>query len=166
MAASFIVEDGTIVDGANALATVEFVDQYFLDRGITAWTGDTTTVKQPAIVRATDYIVTRFGHLLDGCLVDEDQPLPFPRDEEGDLPVNLLKAVSEYSLRALTATLAPDPVTDDTGMAVVSKSEAVGPISESTTYASGGSIRTLKPYPAADMLMREFIRSSRNVIRG
>jgi len=56
---AFIVEDGSGIVNANALASEAFVDAYFVDRGITTWTG-TSAVKQNAIIKGTDYIVKRF----------------------------------------------------------------------------------------------------------
>lgn len=163
---AFTVEDGTIVDGANSFVDVTYADAYFADRGIAAWTGNTSTVKQPALIRATDYIVQRWQDMLKGDLVDEDQPLPFPRDEEGDLPDTLLRATCEYALRTIDGTpLLPDPTTDETGKSVISKTEEVGPLKESTTYSAGGTVRVFKPYPAADALMRPLLKSSGRVIR-
>lgn len=162
---AFTVEDGTIVAGANSFVDVAYADAYFSDRGITAWTGDTATVKQPALIKATDYIVQRWSEMLKGDPVEDDQPLPFPRDEEGDLPDTLLRAACEYALRAIAGPLMPDPTIDATGLAVIGKTEEVGPLKESTQYAAGGTIRTFVPYPAADALMKPLVRSNRTVIR-
>jgi hypothetical protein len=57
---TMIVEDGSGIVNANALATEVFVDTYFNDRGIATWTG-TTTVKENAIIKATDYLNKRFS---------------------------------------------------------------------------------------------------------
>jgi hypothetical protein len=162
---SFTVEDGTGLENANALIDVAFADAYFTDRGIAAWTGDTETVKKPAIVRATDYLNNRFKFL--GTKYKEEQALEFPRVYDGDpqMPVKMKQAVAEYALRALTTVLAPDPTVDATGGKVVEKKEKVGPIEESTRYEEGVSIALLKPYPAADMLLRGLVDTVRRVIR-
>lgn len=169
MAANFIVEDGTIVSGANSFAPVAYADQYFLDRSITTWIG-ATDVKQSALVRATDYVNTRFkfkgcryGDILDTVI---DQPLEFPRDVLGPLPDKLLRATCEYALRALSVTLAPDVTVDDTGRAITSKTEKVGPLEEITAYQTGGAIYVFRPYPAADILLRDLLVSRNQVIRG
>lgn len=168
---TFIVEDGTGLDTANAYISAEYADAYHADRGNTAWTGS-STVKQQAIVRATDYVDTRFGNNFGGSKLVAEQALSFPRsglyDADGNeiegLPEKLKKAVAEYALRALSAALMPDPSTDDTGYAVKSKKEVVGPIEESTDYFEG-SRRLFKAYPAADKLLKTYLVSTGGVIR-
>lgn len=160
MAAQFIVEDGTGVAGANSYATVAYADQYFLDRAVVAWTG-VDAVKQSALVRATDYVTTRFTFRCD--LVPE---LGGPAaDPVISVPDKLKRAVSEYALRALSAELAPDPTTSETGQKVIQKTETVGPLTESTTYAAGGTVFTFKPYPSADILLKGLTRASGGTIR-
>lgn len=170
MAAQFVPEDGTGVADANSYVDLAFADQYFLDRAVTTWTG-TDAAKQSALVRATDYVENRYGDKFIGCKFSETQALHFPTfdgltdDMTGDklptpMPVKLLKAISEYAVRALTGTLTPDPVVDATGQRVLSKSEQVGPIQESTTYVAGGTVYTFIPYPAADILLRGLIRNT------
>lgn len=175
MAAQFTPEDGTGLANANAYVALAFADQYFLDRAITTWTG-VDDVKQSAIVRATDYVEGRFGAKFLGCKFSETQALFFPTfsgkidDMTGAkipdiMPVNLLKAICEYAMRALSVTLAPDPVTDATGQRVHATVEQVGPIQESITYADGGTIYIFKPYPAADMLLKGLYRNTGGTLR-
>lgn len=170
MAASFIAEDGTGLTDANSYVALAFANQYFEDRAVVAWTGD-DAAKQSALVRATDYVETRFGDKFIGCKFSDTQALHFPTfsgnydpgtgDKLTDvMPVKLLKAISEYAVRALTGSLAPDPTTDATGQRVQSKTETVGPLSESTTYIAGGTVFTFVPYPAADILLRGLWRNT------
>lgn len=161
MPAAFVVEDGTGLVNANSFASVAGADQYFLDRNIVTWTG-ADDLKQSALVRATDYINNRFR--FKGVTLTLTQALEFPRDDVG-MPTKLLYATYEYALRALTATLAPDPVVDETGGKVISKTETVGPLSEAVTYESGVAIALFKPYPAADVLLRGLLAPSGRVIR-
>lgn len=162
---AFTLEDGTGLEDSNALIDVAFADAYFADRGIAAWTGDADAVKKPAIVRATDYLNTRFK--FKGCKYKEEQALEFPRVYDGDpqMPVKMKQAVAEYALRALTTVLAPDPTTDATGGKVLMKREKVGPVEEETQYSDSTSVSLLKPYPAADMLLRGLVDTVRRVIR-
>lgn len=113
--------------------------------------------------------------LLGGGDVVTPQPLSFPRfnllDREGldvrGIPEKLKQATAEYAVRAATTNLMPDPVIDDTGRAVTSKREKIGPIEEETKYADGAAISTLlRPYPAADRLLSEYVASTGRVIRG
>lgn len=159
---SFVVEDGTSKTDANSYASVSFADAYFEDRGNAAWAAAASDdAKEQALVRATDYLETRFRFI--GDKFDEEQALHFPVDE-GEIPVNLKKATCEYALRALSAPLAPDPTTDERGLQVTSKTEKVGPLEESTTYAAY-SVSVFKPYPAADALLRGLVVNNRRTIR-
>lgn len=167
---AFTVEDGTGVAGANAYIAVAYADAYFAERGITAWTGS-NTVKEQAIVKATDFIETRWGDRFLGSpeFLDPRQPLGFPRlelyDRAGQLvegiPEKLKKATAEYALRALSGELMPDPVTDTSGAMVIGNRQKVGPIETEVTYAASSQGSTvLKPYPAADRLLSEYVRGS------
>lgn len=167
---SFVVETGTGVANANAYIAVATADAYFADRGITTWVGD-TTVKQGAIVRATDYIDMRFSSLFIGLKLTTAQALAWPRVDSTNpdfpvgVPVQVQRACAEYALRALSGTLAPDPETDSTGRAVIMKSNKIGPITETVQYVPQTGYTPFKPYPAADVLLRPLINSSRQVIR-
>lgn len=165
---AFTVEDGTGKADANAYIAVADVDAYFTLRGITAWTGS-NTVKEQAIVRATDYIETRWGPRFLGIpeFPDTPQALSFPRlyifDRSGlqieGVPDKLKKATAEYALRALTATLMPDPEVADSGAMVIGNRQKIGPIETEVTYAASMGVRTLKAYPAADKLLYELVTS-------
>jgi len=66
---SFIVENGSGVLTANALATVAFVTTYLTERGRqeeNGWDGLSTTERQIAIVAATDYIEGKYRDLFKG----------------------------------------------------------------------------------------------------
>jgi len=122
------------------------------------------------IVAAT---ITGAGFLIDG-LDDAEQHLVFPRSglyttdgaEVIGVPLKVRKATAEYAVRALAATLSPDPTWDARFQAVASYKTKVGPIEEETHYGAGGAISAMKPYPAADALLEEFIEAGGGVIRG
>ena len=169
---TFIVEDGTGLDDANAYITEAFADSYFADRGVTAWAGS-STLKEQAIVRATDYVDTRYGTSFRGIPLVSTQALAFPRDDLLDaqgneiegIPEKFKKAIAEYALRALSAALLPDPSVSDTGMRLKMKKEVVGPIEEQTEFFGGGAIYIFKPYPAADKLLQEYLLGAGGSIR-
>lgn len=162
---AFIVEDGTGVAGANAYIPVAYADEYFADRGETTWTGS-DTVKQQAIIKATDYIETRWGDSFKGQpeFLDPRQPLSFPRaglyDRAGQpvegIPDNLKRATAEYALRALSAALMPDPTVNATGV-VTGTREKVGPIETETSYSGFMQNGRLRAYPAADRLLAQYV---------
>ncbi len=111
--------------------------------------------------------------LLGGSDVGKRQPLSFPRLDLFDrdtiritgIPDRLKQAVAEYAVRHLSATLRPDPQVDDTGAEVILKREKVESIEEEIRYRTGGRIATVKPYPAADALLEEFLQISGVLLR-
>ena len=161
---SFTVEDGTIVTGANAYVTVAAYLTYWEDRGVDESNTDDEVI-QAAIVKATDYVDRRFR--FKGLRVDPDtpQPLAWPRQEVYDregyllsetvIPTALKHAVIEYAYRAKSESLWNTPTLDQSGT-LSSKREKVGPIETEYAYSSG-SASTIKPYPAADNLLRDLI---------
>jgi len=121
----------------------------------------------------TNATITGTGFLEDG-LDEAEQPLSFPRrwlyTRDGrpviGVPLKAKQAMAEYSVRALAAALSPDPVVDDSLIPVSEKSEKVGPIEESVKYMIGGRPVVLRPYPAADRLLAEYVTAGGGVIRG
>lgn len=184
---ALVMEDGNGLPTANSYADVTYADEYFTTRGIAAWTG-TNDAKEQALIRATDYIETVNSTKFKGTQAfvsdppdpEVDQALSFPRDTRVSyeyidydelekpvvIPAVLKKATCEYALRALTATLLVDPVVDETGAMITSKTEQVGPIRETTQYYSSGGIEIIQPYPAADLLLKSLLKEGGRVIRG
>lgn len=162
---AFIVEDGTGKVDATSYIDVAYADSYFTDRNVSSWAG-TTAEKQAALIKATDYIETRWaGRFLGYREFSDVQALSFPRlllkNKEGKqilgIPDNLKKAVAEYAVRALTIDLMPDPVMTENGYSIKSKMEKVGPLEEKTEYETGSSAPVLiRPYPIADKLISEY----------
>lgn len=104
---------------------------------------------------------------------NKQQPLEFPRESLRDavgelvvgIPEKLKEATHEYALLSNTTDLDPNPVIDDTGLRVIKTRERVDVIEEETEYAEGTEIRTTRPFPAADRLLAEYVRSANEVIR-
>jgi hypothetical protein len=165
---AFVAEDGTGLADANALCDVAYADAYFADRNITAWTG-ADSAKQAALIKATDYIETRWSSRFRGYVLSEDQALSFPRtgiNHDGEVPHAIRKATAEYALRALGGTaLAPDPSAASVGGAVISTRKVVGPIETETKYSSGATPSLFQPYPMADELVRKLLRTGLSVVR-
>lgn len=164
-----IVEDGSVIDQANAYISLVDTDTYHYNRGNTRWNDFSSLQKQTAIIRATDYIDQRFGRRFRGARVTTFQYLQWPRlsafDDsgfilggDGRLPKQLVKAVAEYSLRAaIRQVLAPDPLQaapaedmttgstptdpDDVVSGLVTRrTEKVGPIEETIQYQTAAQI--------------------------
>lgn len=161
------------VAGANAYITVEEFKTYHTDRG-NAFSSFADEQIASAVIRATDYLDQRFN-FVGKRLQGRNQSTEWPRYDAWDLddyaingiPGEVKEATAEYALRALTAALNPDPERDGTGAAIASKSESVGPISESVTYVSG-SVFAMPKYPAADqrLIKAGLTRTGGTVLRG
>lgn len=171
---AFTVEDGTGLADSNSYIDIEFADEYHSDRGNEDWQA-TDEAKEKLLIKATDYIDMRYGPSFKGQRLESaTQALRFPRaylyNDEGDLlegiPAALKKATAEYALRALSQVLAPDPVFDDSNLLVSAIEEEVGPIREAKKFNAKLGIITLRPYPAADRLLQEFLPRSGTAIRG
>lgn len=155
---TFIVEDGSIVTGANAYISVAEFEAHFMDRGLDL-SALALIIKQAAIVKATDYADKRFARIFKGRKAQSIQEREWPRmgvwDDSGywidtnSIPSNLKRAISEYSFLAYKLVdLLPIPapgfnqVDSDTGEVVTSaggplvrEASKVGPVSEDKWYA-------------------------------
>lgn len=173
---ALVLQDNTgTVAGANAYLSVDAFKAYHDARG-NSYGAATDPDIEKAIIKATDYLDQRFN-FVGRTLAARDQTTAWPRTAAYDrdrnlvtgLPLEVIEATAEYALRALTAALNPDPERDASGAAILSKSEQVGPISESVTYAAGGSTSFVMPkYPAADqrLLRSGLVRTGGTVLRG
>lgn len=159
-------DSGTVV-GANAYGSVAAFKQFHDDRGNSYGTATDPVIEQ-ALVKATDYLDMRFRYV--GMKLNKPQLTQWPRanavDADGrwvqGVPDVVKEVTYEYALRALNGVLAPDPTRDDSGRIVMSKSEQVGPLSESVTYANF-STYDMPAYPTAD---RRLVRSGLTVTGG
>lgn len=171
---ALIVEDGTGLDDAESYISVADADVYHTARGNeTTWTNKDDELKEIALRNATEYIDARWGSRLRGEkeFPDTPQALEFPRlcieGYEG-VPTCLKRATAEYALRALSSALAPDPVIDASGLAIVGTRKKVGPIETETTFASegpGSVKKIIRDYPSADMLLRPLLRPGGGLVR-
>jgi hypothetical protein len=176
---AFTVEDGTGLDDSNSYASVAEFDAYFTDRANSAALALSDATVQACLIKATDYIDQRFGARFIGTAVYEEQALAWPRDntgidmfdfdeetEEGVIPVKLKYACIEYALRANDAPLAPDPTISESGVAMVTTMQKAGPVEQRFATAAGSSnaasVNLLRPYPGADMYLRDLLVLSGN----
>lgn len=167
-----MVEDGTGIADANSYVDVDFVDSYFSDRGNTAWAGE-QAAKEGWLIQATDYIEMVYSERFIGTRTTDTQALSWPRTNAASyadnvIPLVLKKACAEYALRAKNGPLAPDPTVDESGVIKVAIKEKVGPLETDSavlTKGAGSTIMMLRPYPAADMLLRSLLITANRVIR-
>jgi len=166
-----VVEDGTGLSTSNSYVTLAEFKAYHDDRG-NDYSACSDAQIQSALIRSSDYIEARWRRRFKGRRLAGDQALSFPRvglfDDEFRLvegiPETLKRAQHEYAFRALTTKLLPDPTTDATGLRVRRSRRKVGPIDTEIEYQQDAS-QLLKPYPAADRLLRAFVIAPGEVVR-
>lgn len=76
---AFVVETGAGLSNSNSYASVAAADDYVADRGLTGWSTLTTTLKQQALIKATDYLEATYREAWKGDRVTETQSLSWPR---------------------------------------------------------------------------------------
>ena len=177
-------EDG-LTANANCYGNMAFLVAYWTERGYTFPVANPSAVPpvtQPqadaiisaAGVKATDFMDGRWTFV--GERQSRDQTTEWPRTRAWDrdnhavygIPLQVKQAWAEYTLIAANGgDLEAVPERDTTGSRVLSKSEAVGPISQSVTYAAGGGYRKpVWPIPDGILKKRGLVLTSGRTIRG
>lgn len=176
MASPIVVEDGSVIAGANVYSTMAESNAYHDDRGNAAWTSAQTKAREEAKIRAADYLVQVYRDNWKGIRVSEDQTLDWPRagvqTEDffepdtgprpalfpglafivGDdvVPDEIKKAEHELALRALSGDLLPDR----SGTQSIKRLGA-GPAS--IEYFQGGKGPDERIYEIIDLILEPFI---------
>lgn len=157
-----IVEDGSIVVGAESYCSVSDADAYHTARGNTAWTGE-DAAKEALLRKATDYMGQVYGLRWKGDRVSAEQALDWPRDgveafgfgvDTDIVPDAVANACAELALRALSGALTPD-VTRRTIR------EKVGPIE--VEYDRNAP--ALPDYQAIDNLLAPYLKGGSGLFR-
>lgn len=169
--ATFIVEDGTGIAGANSYVTVAAADAYDADHGaLAAWSAASESEKQEALRLATQYLDMNYNGRWRGQKADGDQGLAWPRisavDDDGytleDVPDKLAEACVEMAL----ASIAGDdflPSITDPGQLSEEKIK-VGPIETTEKWKFGKGEQ--KQYTKVDALLLGLLQSSNRLILG
>jgi hypothetical protein len=163
---TLIVEDGTVVAGAESYIAVAAADTYHANQGNTAWALiSTTALKEQALRRAMTYLTSEYRDRWAGSRTSITQPLDWPRymvplqDVPGGyssypafvsstiVPTEAQRAQAELALRATVADLAPD-------LTRGVLSETIGPIK--TEYDPNGVLFTV--YRSIDKLLKPLLR--------
>lgn len=169
---TLILEDGTGIDNANAYTDAAAFKIYHKDRGKEFSAG--TSEIDKAIIRATDFIDRKYGGRFKGVKeFATENELEFPRlklfNRAGilvtEIPTKLAWATAEYAFRALTEELFLTPTIDETGLRRIGFLERVGPISEEVKYAESTTRELEKPYPVADKLLSEYLKTANTLTR-
>lgn len=174
---ALVLEDGTGIIDANSYATVQEFKDYHNDRGNDVSEFSDSDIAR-LLVRATDYVDQRWGMAFKGYKQFTCNTLSFPRkalvDKAGNtvegVPEKLKQAVFIYALQAGDKDLFVDPeLTVRSGITM--ERQRVGPIETETRYAesSASSLNSvesmIQPFPAADLLLQEYVLPGGRTIR-
>ncbi len=169
---TLILEDGTGIDNANAYTDATAFKIYHKDRGNEFSAG--TSEIEKAIIRATDFVDRKYGGRFKGVKeFASENELEFPRlklfNRAGilvtEIPDKLAWATAEYALRALTEDLFLTPTIDETGLRRIGFRDKVGPIETEVKYAESTTRELEKPYPVADKLLSEYLKTANTLTR-
>ena len=177
---ALIVEDGSVVAGANAFVSVSDADSYHALRGNSDWTNADDDAKAAAIVKATFYLDRLRWK---GIKTGQANPLAWPRygddvagwnlmvlpaspymgviDEDGydvgtaTVPDKVKQACSELALRYVQGA-DPEPDLERGGQIVEQKVDVI-----TTRYAPGAPV--VPVYTIVQRLLRGLLRSSSGV---
>lgn len=152
---AFTVEDGTGVPGATALASVAQLDDYLADMGATVTA--TLTEREVALIKASAYLSNESRYRWRGARVSPLQLLSWPRTgvalkdgpalPEGVVPPGVVRATCFLAYRALTSQPTLQPVLENGGLAVQTRTIDV----LTTTFFAPAGGRT----PMAEAVMTE-----------
>lgn len=158
---AIIVEDGSIVTGANSFIDIVYLEDYAETRGFLLPTTD--AVKEQYLIIAMDYL-TAYRSLFKGVKVEDDQPLLWPRDlvyidnvlfDKTSIPEELKKAQAQLVVeQQKRVPLFPKAVTSTTEGLVIEKT--IGPLTKKYS-ANASQMNTLanpsKPIKIASVEM-------------
>ena len=154
---ALIVEDGSIVTGAESYCTVAFADSRLGSRGFSIWTDLLMTEKEQALRRATDYMLQTYRQTWAGERVTSLQFLDWPRVSvtvdgfavsSQIVPLDIQNACAEMAFRAAAGDL-----DDDLTQGV--KSEKVGPLEVVYDENSSRAVN----YRAVDKLLAPYLNT-------
>ena len=103
---SLVIELGNGDSNSESYVDVDYVDAYFLKRGLTQWAS--LTNREQLIIRAMDYIENNYTY--QGAKLVSTQALQFPRLINGETvyPIALKNAVCELALKSNEEDLLAD----------------------------------------------------------
>ena len=160
---SLEVELGTGSATAESYISVADASTYHSNRGNTAWASlSTDATREQCLRKATDYMRQVYRSRWQGCRVQENQSLDWPRFgvivegwaiASNIVPTEVKNACAELALRAATGDLLADQ-----SQGVVS--EAVGPISVAYDKDSPREVR----YKAVEAMLAPYLNMGGNTI--
>lgn len=151
---ALVVEDGSVVPGANSYVDMTYADAYHLSRNNTAWAEGASspdTDREGALIRATQWLDATYRSRFPGAKVGgRSQSLQWPRtgavDADGntiaddEIPTEIMQATCEAALRELSS---PGSLSPDYNNSQRVVSEKVGDLA--VTYSDSASAADMTP---------------------
>lgn len=163
--ADLVVEDGTGIAAANSYISLADAGTYHSLRGNPIWAGASDSDKVVSLVRATDYLDTRWKW--QSVRGTDTQVLQFPREELYDtdgsdvsltVPTALQDACCEYALVVLGDGTTLVDLSPAASLAAESRitlqRDRVGSLETETRYDSDLGPRVTVSYPQADRIVK------------
>ncbi len=166
IASDLTLEDGTGLAAANTYISLADASTYHALRGNEMWADATESDQVIALVRATDYVDSRWT--FTGEAFKTTQALSFPRattylnnkgaDVGETVPAEIAEATAEYAMSVLgtgESLVALFPAVDQSEPnSVTYKREKVGTLEEETRFDTARGIKITLSYPTADKVIK------------
>jgi len=159
---TIIVEDGTGLDNAESLISVDYFTTHHTNRGNTNVSLLSTQESEEALRRASDYFLQTYRDMWQGYLLNTEQALDWPRQdvivtdgyrdyaiEAGVIPERIKMAVADLAFKAASGELLADIEQQETMV-------KVGPIEVQYDKSSPRK----KRYSAIDALLKPYFKCS------
>ena len=166
IASDLVIENGAGLSAANTYVTLAAATSYHALRGNDVWSEVSESDQVVALIRATDYIETRWT--FTGTPLRTTQALSFPMaakylnnrgaDVSSTVPTEIAEAAAEYALSVLgtgAALVDLSPAVDQTEPnSVTYKREKVGTLEEETRFDTARGLKITLSYPTADKIIQ------------
>jgi hypothetical protein len=155
---SLVIEDGSVVAGAQSYASVQNLKDYASLRRLTL--PEKTEEMEALLIKAVDYIES-FRDKFRGHKKNDDQALQWPREhvyidndyfDSGAIPVELIQAQCQLAFDAIGGDL------QATGSGQQIIRQKVGPIE--TEYSDSGSSTVQRRFNKAEAFLKPLLRAT------
>ena len=165
MSIDLVVEDGTMPDGANTYADIDFADAFLASRGAAEWAVADEDTKAAAIIRATD---TLNSYRWKGLPVEDTRIMAWPRTgvvyasgagvPADTVPIQVKNATCELAGNIVATHTDPLAQIDASVGAVTSEKVDVIGVSYAAPETNAYTGKT--GFPFIDALLRPFLKSN------
>lgn len=157
---SLLVEDGTIVAGAESYLTVAEADAIIEGRGGSSdWDGLSLTNKEVQLRLATEYIDNKYNFI--GTAVSSTQPLKWPRTgtsfDDTAIPDILKRAVSVLARDTVNTALYTTIVGTNAAGEIKSTYKKLDVLEQKTEYFSGGSASNQNEFTESKRILTQLL---------